>query len=124
MTDVEKCDINVMVGNCQKMECELKVSVNMKLQDGKKVKITEFLYIPQAVNTLLSLSRLVSEVATMGETQEKMIIEKNGVSMNLDASKGQNTIMIFYLKEMRYAPEGQEALTNMPENKIETSNEK
>ena len=34
--------------------------------------------------------------------------------MILDAIKGQNKIMMFYLKSKRYAPEKQEALTNIP----------
>ena len=41
--------------------------------------------------------------------------------MNLDARKGQKRSMMFYLKAKRYAPEVQEALTNLPEKKIETS---
>ena len=32
MKEVEKCEIYVTVGDGQKMKCELKVSVNMKLQ--------------------------------------------------------------------------------------------
>ena len=47
-----------------------------------------------------------------------MIIKKNGASMALDASKGQNKSMMFYLKAKRYAQEGQEALTNLPEKKM------
>ena len=31
MVDVKKCEINVTVGNGEKMKCELKGSVNMKL---------------------------------------------------------------------------------------------
>ena len=57
----------------------------------------------------------------MGATQEKMIVKKNGVSMTLDARKNQNESMMFYLKAKRYSPEGQEALTNLTEKKIETS---
>ena len=44
--------------------------------------------------------------------------------MKLDAAKDQNNSMMFYLKAKRYAPKGQEALTNIPEKKIETSDEK
>ena len=44
--------------------------------------------------------------------------------MNLDASKGQNKSIMFYLKAKRYAPEGKEALKNMPEKNMETSDEK
>ena len=50
---------------------------------------------------LFSVSRLVSKGATMGATQEKIIIKKNRLSMTLDASKGQNNSMIFYLKANR-----------------------
>ena len=57
----------------------------------------------------------------MGATQDKMIIKKNGVSMILDASKGEKNIMIFYLKAKRYSLEGQEALNNLPEQKKDTS---
>ena len=32
MADVEKCEINVTVGNGQKMKCELKGLVSMKMQ--------------------------------------------------------------------------------------------
>ena len=32
--------------------------------------------------------------------------------------------MIYYLKAKRYAPEGQESLTNPPENKTEASDKK
>ena len=32
MTDIEKCEINVTVGNGQKMKCELKGLVSMKMQ--------------------------------------------------------------------------------------------
>ena len=76
-----------MVGNGQNMKCELKGSVNMKLQNGKTVKLNEVLYIPQDVKNLLSISILVSKGATMGSTQDKIIIKRNGVSMPLDARK-------------------------------------
>ena len=49
MKDVEKCDINVTVGNGHKMKCELKGSVNMKIQDGQTVELTVVLYMPQAM---------------------------------------------------------------------------
>ena len=49
----------------------------------------------------------------MGGTQDKMITKKNGFSMILYASKGQNKSMMFYLKAKRYAPEGKEAITNI-----------
>ena len=73
---------------------------------------------------LLRISRFVSKGTTIGATQEKLIIKKNIVSMTLDASKGQNKNMMFYLKAKRYAPEVQEPLTNIPENKIETNDKK
>ena len=112
-TEVEKCDINVTVVNGHKMKCELKFSVNMKLQDVKKVKLTQVQYVPQAVEKNLSVSRLVSKGATMGATQDKMIVNKNVVRITLDASKGKNNSMMFYLKAKRYSPEVQEALTNL-----------
>ena len=112
------------MGNGQKMKCDLKGSVNMNLQYGQTVKLTIVLYMPQAVKNLWSASRLVSKGATMGATKDKMITKKNGVSMNLNTRKGQNKSMIFYLKAKIYSPEGQEALTNLPENKTETSDEK
>ena len=71
------------------------------------MKLTKVLYAPQYLKKLLSVSRLVSKGATMGATQEKNIIKKNGVSMTLDARKGQNESTMFYLKAKRYAPEGQ-----------------
>ena len=70
------------------MKCDLKGSVNMNMQDGKMVKLTEVMYMPQSVEKLLSVSRLVSKGATMGANQDKIIIKKNGVSMILDARKG------------------------------------
>ena len=108
MTDVEKCEINVTVGKVQKMKCKIKGSVNMKLTDEQMVKLTKVLYMPQAVENLLSLSRLVSKGTTVGDTQDKTIIKKKGVSIILYARKGQKKIMMFYLKAKRYSPEGQE----------------
>ena len=124
MTEVEKCDINVTLVNGQKMQCELKGSVKMKLHDGQTVKLTEVLYVSQAVKNILSVSRLVLNGDTMRGTQRKMIINKNGVIMTLDTRKVQNKNMMFYLKAKRYPPEGQEALTNLPEKKMETSDKK
>ena len=68
------------------------------------VNLTEILYVPQAVINLLSISRLMPKSATMGATPDKMTIKKNGVSIILDASKGQNNIMMFYLKAKSYSP--------------------
>ena len=114
MTDVKQIEIIVTVGNVQKMKCKLKGYLNVKLQDGQTVKFTKVLYMPQAVKNILVVSRLVSKGATMGATQDKMIIKKNGVIIVLYARKGQNKSMMFYLKAKRYAPEGQEALNNLP----------
>ena len=61
MTDIEKCEINVTVGNGQKMKCELKGSVHVKLKGGETVNLTEVLYIPQSVKNLWSVSRLASK---------------------------------------------------------------
>ena len=71
MIDDGKCEINVTVVNVQKINCKLKGSVNMNLQDGQTVKLTKFLYVPQAVKKLLSVSMIVSKGAQMGETQDK-----------------------------------------------------
>ena len=87
------------------MKCELKVSINMKLQYGKNLKLTEVRYIPQLGKNLLSVSRLVSKGATMGDIQDKTTINKKGVSMILYPRKGQNKSMMLYLKAKRYAPE-------------------
>ena len=106
-----------MVGNGQKMNCELKVSVNMRLQNGQTVKLTEVLYVPQSVKTLFNVSRLVSKGATVGYTQYKMIIKKNGVIITSNARKLQNKSIMFYLKSKIYPPEVQEALTNLTEKK-------
>ena len=45
------------------------------------MKLTKFLYVPQAVKKLLRISTLISKGATMGDTQDKTTIKKNGVSM-------------------------------------------
>ena len=37
MTDFEKCEINVTVVNGHNMKCGIKGSVNMKIQDEKKL---------------------------------------------------------------------------------------
>ena len=39
------------------MKCELKGTVNMNLQGGETVKLTEVLYVPQAVKNILSIYR-------------------------------------------------------------------
>ena len=44
--------------------------------------------------------------------------------MTLDARKGQNKSMMFYLKAKRYAPEVQDALINISEHKKDTSDKK
>ena len=93
----------------------------MKLQDGLIVKLTEGMYVIQAVKNLLIVSRLLAKDTTVGDTRDKMIIKKNGVSMTLDERKGQNNIIMFYFKVKRYAPEEKEALTNIPERKMDTS---
>ena len=99
------------------MKCELKGSVNMKFHYGKTVKLTKVMYVTQAEKNLLSVSRLIPKGTTMGDNQDKITIKINGVSVIVDASKGQNKSMMFCLKAKRYDPEGQEALTNLPEEK-------
>ena len=69
------------------MKCELKFAVNMKLQGGETVKFTEVLYLPQEVKNILSVSRIVSKGAMMGDTKCKMTIKENGVNMILNAVK-------------------------------------
>ena len=44
--------------------------------------------------------------------------------MILNARKGVNYIMMFYLKAKQYAPEGQVAHTNIPEEKKDDNYEK
>ena len=44
--------------------------------------------------------------------------------MSLNARKGQNKSMMFYLKSKRYSPEGQWAINTIPEQKKDTSDEK
>ena len=68
----------------------------MKVQDGQTVKLTEVLYMTQAVKNILSVSKLVLKGATMAATQEKNIINKYGVIMTLDANEVQNKIIMFY----------------------------
>ena len=113
--------------NGQKMKCEIKFLVNMKLKGGETVKITKVIYIPQAVKNILSVWRLISKVTMMGATQDKITIKKNGVNMILDAIKGKNAVMMFYLKEKIYAPKGskpQEVNTSLPEENKDGNYEK
>ena len=97
MKDVEKYEINVIVGNGQKIKCKLKGSVKKNLgRTNSEALPNSCTYHKQLKK--LSVSRLVSKGAMMGDTQDKMTINKNGVSMILYASKGQNKIIMFYLK--------------------------
>ena len=66
------------------------------------MKLTKVLCVPQAVKNLLIVSRIVSKGSTMGYTQYKRTINKNGVSMILDTRKGKNTSIMFYLKTKYY----------------------
>ena len=88
MTNIEKYEIDVTFEKGQKMKFELKVSVNMKLKLEETVNLAEVLYVPQAVKNILSIFRLVSKGATMGDTQDKMTTKKNGVNIILNAVKG------------------------------------
>ena len=118
MTNIEECKIDVTVINDQKMKFGIKGTVHIKLQVGETVKLNEVLYAPQAVNIILSVSRLVPKGSTMGDTKDKITIDEGGVNVTLDTRKGINESTIFYLKANRYAPEGsspQEAYINMPE---------
>ena len=73
-----------MVGNCQNMKCELKGTVNMKLQGGEKSNLENVIYVPQPVKEILSVSRLVAKGDTMGATKDRTTTKKNGVIMNLN----------------------------------------
>ena len=72
----------------------------------------------------MRVSTLILKGAKIGSTEDKIFIKKNGVSMTLNTRKVQNKSMMFYLKAKRYTLELQEALTNMPENKIGTRDKK
>ena len=84
------------------MKCELKSTVNMKLQGWKTVKLNEVLYVPRSFNNLLSILRLTTKGSTMGDTKDKMNTKKNGISMTLETRKVKNESTIFYLKNERY----------------------
>ena len=77
MTDIEKCEINVIMGNGQKMKCGLKGSVNKKLKVGETVKLTRFIYITQAVKNILSISRLISKEPRWGVLKKNYHKEKH-----------------------------------------------
>ena len=85
----------------------------MKLQYGETVKLPEVLYVPQDLKKLLSITRIISNGATMRSTQDKMIIKKKGVGIILDTRKAQNKSMLFYLKAKRFTPEVQYPLTDI-----------
>ena len=102
------------VGNGHKMKCEIKDLVNMNMKVRETVKPPEVLCVTKSVNNVLSVSSIVSKESTMGATQDKMTIKKNGVSMILNAIKERNTSMIFYLNTKRYVSERQVARTNLP----------
>ena len=79
----------------------------MNIQGGGVLKLIKVMYVHQAVKNLLSVSRLVSKAATMGATQEKITIKKNGVSMILDSREGGNDRTVLYFKAKLYALERQ-----------------
>ena len=56
------------------------------------------------MKNFLSVTRLMPKGATMGATQDKITMKKDGVGVIFDAIKGQNKSMVFYLKAKRYAP--------------------
>ena len=87
MTNIEECNIGMTFRNGSKMKCELKGKVNMKLQVGKMIMLTEVLYIPQSVKNILSVSRLVQKESAMGDTKDKTTINQNDANMILDARK-------------------------------------
>ena len=61
LTNTEEYKIDVTVVNDQKMECELKGTVNMKLKGGKMIKLTDVLFLPQASKNVLIVSSLVKK---------------------------------------------------------------
>ena len=100
------------MGSSQKMKCEIRGSVNMKLKCGKLVKLTKVLYVPPVVDFFLAYQGSCKSVSRWELLRIKLPL-KIGVSILLDKSKGQNKIMMFYLKVKRYDSEGQGALTNL-----------
>ena len=74
--NTKKCEIYVTVGNGQKIKCAVKGIVNMKPQGEETFKLTKVIYVPQAVNNFLIVSRLVSKGSTIGDTQDKITINK------------------------------------------------
>ena len=62
MTRIEECKIYVTVGNGQKMKCDLKVKVKIKLQGIETVKLTEALYIPQAVKNIFCIQACIKKI--------------------------------------------------------------
>ena len=83
------------VVNGKKMKVELKSSVNMKLKGEETFSMTKVLYVPQTVKNIFRVSRIASKGSTMGDTQDKMAIKKNGFNMILDARKGNNESIMF-----------------------------
>ena len=106
LTNIEECKIDVRVRNGQNMKCELKGTVNMKLQGGKTLQLNSVLYATQSVKNIMSVLRIIPKGATTGATKDKITIKKNGVNMILDTRKGKNESTMFYLKANRYYPEG------------------
>ena len=74
MTNIEECKIYVTVKNVHNMKFEIKGTVNITIQGGGMVKYTEVLYAPQVVKNILSISRLVSKLSMIGDTQYNMTI--------------------------------------------------
>ena len=60
------------MGNGQKMKCELKGSVNMKLKNIETVKLNQSPVHTPSIENLLSTSRLVSKGAMIMDNQDKM----------------------------------------------------
>ena len=97
--------IDLTVVNGQKIKCEIKGEVNIKLQGGSTVKLNDILYSPQSVKNIMSVSKLIWKGSTMGATKYKVIIKKSGVNMNLDARKVKNESTMFLFEAKRYVPE-------------------
>ena len=75
------------------------------------------LYATQAAKNLLSVSRLVAKGATIVATKDNITIKKNGVIMNMNARKGEDYILMLYLRSKWFIPKGssrQEENINIP----------
>ena len=59
------------------------------------MKLTEVLYVYQAVKNILKVLSIIPNVATIGATKYRTAIKKNGVNMIIDARKVKHYITMF-----------------------------